>query len=132
MKKAVIYVVILGVLCAGVGVVGGIVIDRRYIRTHFPRIIRDCLQGSGTEEKRSARTDKMIERLRRELDLSNEQVEQVRHVLNQLKPEIDQIRGDFKKDLLRIRGKLIIGVSEVLDLEQKEKLDKLIKDRFKG
>jgi Spy/CpxP family protein refolding chaperone len=129
MKKAVLYIVILGIVCTGLGIAVGIALNRIYTKRHLPRIIRDYYLSSNKEERRKIRRNQMVKWLRRELDLSNEQVNRIEDMMLRTEPEIDEFRRGLIGALVKIRRRIIEGISEVLEPEQRNKFQKLLRDR---
>ncbi len=128
MKKAIFYIVILGLVCTGLGIAVGVAIDKIYIKTHFPQIIKSYYLNSNAEERQRIRTHRIIKQLSRELDLSNEQVDRIKDIIKQARPEIDRFREDLKNDFIKIRRKIITNILEVLDFEQRDRFQKILKD----
>ena len=139
MKRAKVYIVILMIVCTGLGVAIGIAVEKRYTSRNLPKIVRSYFlkypgaahlskrkAGLFPDKKLKARVDNILGRIDRELDLSAGQRDQVKAVLEDAKEEIAQARDEFGTRLLRIRKKGIAGISAVLSPKQKEKLQRLI------
>jgi len=131
MKKAVLYIAILGVVCMGLGIAVGIVINRAYTRTHLIRIIKNQYLGSNAETRQQARNNRIIKRLSRNLNLSKEQAGKIKDIVKQARPEIDQFRENVKNDFIKIKRGIIADIYEVLDSEQKEKYQALVSKKGK-
>ncbi len=139
MKRAKVYIVILMIVCTGLGVAIGIAVEKRYTSRNLRKIAGSYLlkhpgaahlpkrkTGLLPEKELKARMDNILSRIDRELGLSSEQKDQIKAVLEDAKQEIAQARDEFGTRLLRIRKKGIAGISAVLSPKQKEKLQKLL------
>jgi len=131
MKRAKIYIVILMIVCTGLGVAIGIAVEKRYASRNLPKTLRSYLLKHPVaarllKRKARARMDNILGRIDRELGLSSEQRDKVKTVLENAKQEIVQARDEFGTRLLQVREKGIAGISAVLSPKQKEKFQKLI------
>ena len=139
MKRAKIYIVILMVVCTGLGAAIGIAVEKRYTSRNLPGIVRSYLlkhpgtvhlpgrkAGLSPEEKLKARVDNILGRIDRELDLSSGQRDKIKAVLEDAKQEIEQARDEFGTRVLRVREKGLAEILEILNPEQKEKFKRLI------
>ena len=138
MKRAIIYVVILGVVCTGLGVAIGVAIEKRYTARHFPRIVRSrLLRHPGCfhplrrkarfspEERLRARKHNIFERIDRELGLSSKQRDEVKAILDGAKQEIKQARDEFRTQIVEVKKRSNAQILELLNPEQKEKFERL-------
>ncbi len=152
MKRATLYIVILGIVCIGLGVAGGIAIEKRYTARNLPRIVRgqlfrhaerSCWQKPGfpqggmqgfhqrgmpglpSRKGQEAGLTSTCKRIGQGLDLSSEQEEKVQVILEESKQEIKQARDGFKEQLVQVRGKSHTQILELLDPEQREKFEEL-------
>ncbi len=132
MKRAKVYIVVLMIVCTGLGVAIGIAVEKRYTSRNLRKIARSYLLKHPVaahllkRKARRARMDNILGRIDRELDLSSEQRDKVKAVLENAKQEIVQARNEFGTRLLQVREKGIAGISTVLSPKQKEKFQKLI------
>lgn len=131
MKRAKIYIVILMIVCTGLGVAIGIAVEKRYTSRNLPKPSRSYLSKHPVaarllKRKARARMDNILGRIDRELGLSSKQKDQVKAVLENAKQEIVQARNEFGTRLLQVRKKGIAGISAILSPQQKEKFQKLI------
>lgn len=125
MRKAIIYVLVFGMACMGLGVFIGLGIDRVYVRRHFPRAAKSYLRGQISPEGQQARIKLIAGRLQRELSLSDQQVSEVRDILEKARSEINPAWETFRMVLLSSKEKVITEILSVLDPAQKEKFKKL-------
>lgn len=138
MKRATVYIVILGIVCTGLGVAIGIGFSKRHVRKNLPGIVRHEIlrhpYTAGRLAKRGmlahrqgqkAGQDKFLERLGQELNLSPEQATEVQAILEGSKKEIKQIGEQFRTQVAQVKERSNVQILEVLDLEQKEKFQEL-------
>jgi septal ring factor EnvC (AmiA/AmiB activator) len=126
MKRPIVYIVILGVICTALGIAIGIAVEKIYTQRHFPEIIMNYLLTHPPEERQRARMARILKRLNQELELSPQQVEKVKVILKEALPAINQARDELKNTLADVRKKTIAKISGLLSTEQKEKFKKLI------
>ncbi len=142
MKRAKIYIVILMIVCTGLGTAIGIAVEKRYTSRNLPRIVRSYLvkhQGaarlSGRKSGRvpgkmlRARMDNILKRVDRELDLSSPQKDKIKAVLEDTKQEIEQARDEFRTRVLQAREKGTAGIAAVLSPQQEKKFQRLLAGR---
>jgi len=141
MKKATVYIVVLGIVCTGLGAATGVAIERNRIKKALPHVVRKQLlrnpkalqQLAGAHQKiRKAHGAKMVEHITKELNLTPEQQEQVKSILESAKEEVKQVQDQFKTQVQAIKEGNNERILEVLDPEQKEKFLELtakIKER---
>jgi MFS superfamily sulfate permease-like transporter len=138
-KKALIYIIILGFVCTLVGVAIGITVAKgcTFKRiTKLPKAIaaykahkRDMALSQ--EQRLEKKTNMFLKRIDEELNLSDEQKEAVRVILEQAKENTAQIQSEFKDKLLQIKQEASIKISELLNPEQKEKFQQFTDKQFK-
>jgi uncharacterized protein YneF (UPF0154 family) len=138
MKKATVYIIILGVLCTGVGVVSGMVIERKRLAKNFPHIlrgqllkhpqaaehVRQRLQYKHQERVKDG-TAKIFERIGEELNLTDQQKEQVKVILESTKQQIEVARDGFKEGMEKAKETSQAQILTVLDPEQQEKFKEI-------
>ena len=147
MKRATVYIVILGLVCTGLGVVIGATVTKRHIAKNLPQIVRKHLlqqreapylhmqgkrPGLAHGQRQGAGPAKIFERISEELNLTSEQKDKVKAILEETKQEVKQARDGFKTQVAQIKEKSNTQISEILDPEQREKFQKLtesIKER---
>lgn len=121
MKRAIIYVVILGIVCTGLGVAVGVAIDKRYTTRHLPRIARFAYR-----ERPEPGAPDIFRRIGQKLDLSSEQRDQLKAILEESKQEVKQARDEFRAQVEQLKEKNHAQILELLNPEQKEKFQRLI------
>lgn len=139
MKRATVYIVILGIVCTGSGVAVGIALEKRYTRTHLPRIVRSHLlqhPGAGhflrsrarlsPEERQRPGAENILKRIDRELGLSSEQRDKVKAILEDTKKEIEQARDEFRTRIVQAKEKSNAEICRLLNSEQKERFQTMI------
>lgn len=139
MKKATLYIVILGIACLGLGAVIGVAAERRYAARNFPRMARqhflrhreaphhwreERMFGMHREMPKGG-PGMLFERLDRKLDLSAEQNEKIQAILEQNKEQIKQARDGFKTQLEQVKESCHAQILEILKPEQKEKFEQM-------
>lgn len=136
MKKTLVYLVLLGVSCTALGIVSGIAIEKRYTKTHLPQIVRQQMaQHPGALKRLGKRFGKhpgqqkqqMIKRIVEKLDLSEEQKEQIKSILDATKKEIDTVRNEFRAKLAQFKEDSHEKISQVLTEDQKVKFEEITK-----
>jgi len=139
MKRAIVYLAVLGALCTGLGIAVGVVIEKKYTSGHLPEIMRahflkqhgkrDLLgkkTGIDLTERLKGKSKGILERIDRELNLSSEQKDKIKDILEESKREARQAKDKFKTYLAQLREKSNAKISEILTPEQKEKFEKLM------
>jgi hypothetical protein len=126
MKRAIVYIVILGFVCTALGIVIGVTVDKIYTKRYLPEIIAAYFLSHPSQEVQRTRNANILKRLNRELDLSSEQRSQVNIILEKTLPDIRRARKELTNTLVSLRGKSISEISAILNIEQKEKFQKLI------
>lgn len=138
MKRATVYIVVLGILCTGLGVAIGVAIDKRNTARNLPRIVRGHLLKhpraarfleskviTARKQRQKVGAAKLFQRINRELGLTPEQSEEVKAILEGTKQEIKQSGEEFRTYVKQAREKSHAQILEVLDPEQKEKFENL-------
>ncbi|MEA3560485.1 MAG: hypothetical protein U9R31_01765 [Candidatus Omnitrophota bacterium] len=138
MKKAVIYIVILGISCTALGVAIGIGAEKRYTARHFPQIVKSRLakhiQGSPMRDRklkdRKSNTMRRaghhaLKRLSQQIDLSEEQNAEVKAILEESRQDAKKTSDKFKSRLKQIREESNVKISKILNPEQQEKFEQL-------
>lgn len=139
MRRSILYIVILGVLCIAVGLVAGIGIERMHTSKYLPQIVKDYLSKNPgsydtlksavklfSKDKPKGSSESIFKKLSRELKLSSEQKDKLRIILNDAKQEIDETRTQFRSGIGRIQEKAILKISEILGPRQKDKFQSLV------
>lgn len=128
MKKAVIYIFILGFICIIFGALLGIVIHKKYIKKHMLRVIKQYYLKTTPEQRQQVITTQILKALKHELNLSAEQLNRVKDILSQATPEVKEAVGAFRDELAEIRAKIIPQVFEILDKQQQVKFKNILHD----
>ena len=141
MKRATVYIVILGLVCTALGVAVGVAAEKRYTRRHLPRMVKSQLlrrhhqgkRGSFGQEGEKQRGAHRLQRIAQELNLTAEQEAQVQAILEQSKQEVTQARDEFRTQIEQTKKQSNIQILELLDPEQQEKFQELTarKERMK-
>ena len=141
MKRATVYIVILGLVCTALGVAAGVAIEKRYTRKNFPRMAKSQLlrrhhqgrRGSFRQEGQKPGAAHLLQRIAEELNLTAEQQAQVQTILEQSKQEVTRARDEFRSQVEQFREKSNAQILELLDPEQQEKFQELTakKERMK-
>lgn len=141
MKRAVIYVVALGIVCLGVGVAAGMLIEKKNTTKNLPGIMRGCMlrkhEGRGFPEmgqrgkwgqtrQKKGGADGVLGRLGKELSLSDEQQGSVKEILEQAKEKVTLARDEFNTKTTQLKEESNTRIMEVLTPEQQEKYQKII------
>lgn len=145
MKKATVYIVILAVVCTGLGAVLGATIAKWHITKNLPYIIRrECLRHpeamrhfgrKAMDVHKERMPNKGFQRICQELNLTDTQREKVEAILETGKEGIKQARDEFKTEVLQIQENNHAQILEVLGPEQQEKFKQLtekMKERHTG
>ena len=124
MKRATVYIVILGIVCTGLGVAIGIGLSKRHVRRNLPGIVRhEILRHPHTagrlakrgmlthRQRQKAGPDKFLERLGQELNLSPEQAIEVQAIFEGSKKEIKQIGEQFKSQVTQVKEKSMAEIN---------------------
>jgi hypothetical protein len=161
MKRAALYILMLGIACTGVGVAAGVTIEKSYTRRHLPQVVRKHFfsrhkadpacsraeenlsvkkgrifrsqrdkrsfhqqrgQKPGQRPESSPRHDS-IRRLGQRLNLSAEQEQKVKAVLEATRKQVDAARDKFKAQIEQAKEKSNARILELLGPEQKEKFE---------
>ncbi|MEA3328497.1 MAG: hypothetical protein U9Q08_01970 [Candidatus Omnitrophota bacterium] len=142
MKKAAIYIAILAVSCAGLGTAAGVAMEKRYTAKHLPQIVRSHFareyrpfgrgqadrhpQRKGRKSKNASRKGPgILGRLSKQLDLSEEQQQQIKTILEQARQNAKETSKAFKNRLRQIKKESSSEISSLLSPEQKEKFEEL-------
>ena len=140
MKKAAIYIAILAVSCAGLGTAAGVVMEKRYTAKHLPQIVKSHFargrqtfgqrqEGQhrriGKRPRDSRKGLKALNRLNRQLDLSEEQQQKIQTILEQARQNAKETGKEFRDRLKRIKEESSVEISSFLSPEQKEKFEEL-------
>jgi len=138
MKKATVYIIILGILCTGLGVACGMVIERKRTAKNFPQILRHQLMQhpQGAEALRSklqgAHRERMqkgaaqiFQRIQEELNLNDEQKEQVKGILDQTKEKVEVAQQGFRETLEQAKENSHNQILQLLDPQQQEKFNEI-------
>jgi Spy/CpxP family protein refolding chaperone len=139
-RRATVYIVILGFLCTGLGVAIGATVTKRHIAKNLPRIVRKhLLQQRGAPyshmqgrkaglthgQRQGAGPAKIFERIGQELNLTSEQKDKVKAILEETREEVKQARDEFKAYVAQTKEKSHSQMAEILDPEQREKFEEL-------
>lgn len=138
-KRAVVYIVILGVVCTVLGVAAGMLIEKRYTARYlFPQIARRHLLrqlagpgfpgkkiGPQLQKRIRARAEKVFERISQELELSPEQRDGVKAVLEGTREHVNQARDEFRRQVEQAKTESDTQILGILDAEQQEKFKRL-------
>ena len=135
MKKAVIYIAILGIACTALGVAIGIGAEKRYTARHFPQIelvkhIQGIPMRDGRLKDRKSKAMRRaghhaLKRLSQQLDLSEEQMTEVKAILEESRQDAKKTGDEFKDRLKQIKEENKIKISKTLNPEQREKFEQL-------
>jgi hypothetical protein len=102
------------------GIVGGVVLERHFLdkkpqRTHRPS--RESSRDAGNRF-----FDMMVE----ELNLSPEQIEQMREIFKNSEERIKNLRGEMDKQFHELRGQFVEEIKSILTEDQVQKYDAMI------
>lgn len=140
MKRATVYIVILGLLCTGLGVAIGATVTKRHIAKNLPQIVRKHLlqqreapylhmqgrkPGFTHWQKQGPGAGKILERIGQELNLTSEQKDKVKTILEETREGVKQAGDEFKAYVAQTKGKSHTQITELLDPEQREKFEEL-------
>jgi Spy/CpxP family protein refolding chaperone len=151
MKRAVIYIAILAVACIASGIAIGVAIEKSYTNRHLPQIARArltrgpqalrmqggrlkakraraFLKGRGTQEGKGpqeGREPQVLNRLSQQLDLSEEQKDKTKAILEEARKNARQTANELRNSLRQIKEESNAEISEILSPEQKEKFEQL-------
>ncbi len=128
MKKAIIYIFILGFICIIFGVLLGIVIHKNYTQKHMLQVIKQYYLKTTPEQRQKVITVQILKALKHKLNLSPEQLNRVKDILSKATPEVKEVVGVFRDELAKIRAKIIPQVFEILDKQQQVKFKKILQD----
>ncbi|NQT00298.1 MAG: hypothetical protein HQ595_04355 [Candidatus Omnitrophica bacterium] len=125
MNKATLYIVILAVLCTGVGVVIGATVTKRQVvgERGFHKFGK--MSGGFRDRMHKGMGGKLCKRLEKKLDLTAEQSEKVQVIMETSKDQAEQARDEFKAEIKQLKGNCHEQISAVLDPEQKEEYEDL-------
>ena len=89
-------------------------------------------QGDGKDHPRrphtqSERVDFVIKRLARDLDLSEQQIRQIRPFVEQGERSISKLREGIEPQIKQHIDQVLAAIREKIDAGQKDKLDQLVK-----
>ena len=136
MKKGIVYLIILGILCfiSGIGV--GIVFEKYYTQTHLPQVLREHFKKhpkrlEAKKEKTKRFQERFLKKLDQNLALSPEQEEKIRTILEESRKALKEKTEILRKELARIKEESKNKILENLTPEQKEKFKELL-NRLEG
>ena len=141
MKRAYIFVVLLVVSSLAVGVVAGILIEKKLTSNYIRQVVRTKLQigkerfftpgfVKGQRDRRELFKKKfkmkVLERLDSELSLSEEQRKEIEQIFGDTEKEIKSLSKEMKSKFIEVRKKSNDKILNVLTPEQQEKFEHLI------
>lgn len=141
MKRAVIYVVALGIVCLGVGVAAGMLIEKKNTTKNLPGMMRGCMlrkhdgrgfskmgeRGEwGQKGQKKSGQDGILGHLGKELNLSEQQQDSVKEILEQAKEKVTLARDEFNTNTTQLKEESNARIMEVLTPEQQEKYQEMI------
>ena len=140
-RRATVYIVILGLLCTVLGVAIGATVTKKHIAKNLPQILRKHFLQQQREapylhmqgrrpglthgQRQGAGLAKIFERISQELNLTSEQKDEFKVILETTKKEVEEAGDKFKAYVAQTNQKGHTQIAEILDPEQREKFEKL-------
>lgn len=143
MKKGVIYIVILAIVCLVAGVVLGTFLEKRYMTNQFRHAIKERIQQRQKqmadpevqkkfrEDRQTKAKERILDRLNEELALSDEQVQEVKAIIESTEKEIHTLGEEIKTKFTEVREQGNEKILEILNPEQQEKFKTLVQEQEK-
>ncbi len=135
MKRSVVYVIVLAVLCTVAGIGIGLVLERKGVypdlrqrRQYVARQLRERFR-EGRPLRHYGQEDKgafLLERLTERLDLSEEQVQKIKEILEDTRKEIVTARDSFDGSIKEIIEKSHTKIQTVLNPKQQEEFKEML------
>lgn len=119
MRKAVVYIIILAIVCTGFGVILGIAFCKLQARKRIPQIIQRYQLETSVEQRINGRYEQFMRNIGSRLNLTPEQKDKIHEIYKQIIPESEAVARKLNVDLSQIRSKVIAAIFEVLDPAQK-------------
>ena len=126
MRKAIIYTVIFGFICIGLGLVAGVLVERAYTGRHFFRFMSGNFSQEKSQDWQKKKTEFLTQKISRNLDLTKEQKEQLKAILTQAGQEISRTRESLRESFAKTRENTLKQISAILTPEQQQKLEKIM------
>lgn len=101
------------------GVAVGITGTNIYVRSHIHDFIRGGAPAAHT---------RVIRRILHDMDLSDAQRDRIEEIMDDSRPEIEELAGNFGDSMREITEELLDRIREVLKPEQREMLDRRIEE----
>ena len=129
MKKTIIYAVILSLVSMAAGVAVGAAVTERYVKERRQHFFSEFRERAGKRfEGMKELKYKLLDNLSDKLNLTADQKEKVKVILESSREEMTSTRKDAMTKVQSIREKTNEKIQAVLTLEQKEKFQKIISD----
>ncbi|MFH1245021.1 MAG: hypothetical protein V1662_00880 [Candidatus Omnitrophota bacterium] len=141
MKRAIVYVVALGIICLGAGIGAGMIIEKNNTNKNLPRIMRSCMlqRRPGGEFSKMREPGRWQEKgkvragangvfgyMGKELNLSEQQQGQVKEILEQTKQKVTLARDEFNTKTMQAKEESNAQIMAILTSEQQEKYKKIM------
>jgi len=131
MRKALLYLVLFGILCIALGILIGLCLTRLQARKFVARQAQSALSAPVDPERQQERIEQTLRRLDRRLGLSDAQKTQIEAILEESRLEVNVSWEGFRKTMFSSKEKAIRSIMQVLEPGQKEKFRQLIESRKK-
>jgi len=127
MKKTIVYAVIISVVSVAAGAVLGVAVEHRNAMERRQRLLGELRERSGDKVKRVQHHQKqLIDNLAAKLNLTDDQKEKVKAVLQSSSEEIATARKEIIAKIEAVRDSTNERIQETLNSEQKAKFRKIM------
>ena len=113
MNKQKITSIVVVIIVYLLGIVSGSLVTKAGIRHFF------------NSRKRTER--RLVNRLSSKLQLTDEQKNEVKSIIDKHRPEMKKLRSSIKEEMKKLKDNMHQDIKKVLNEEQSEKFDKIIK-----
>jgi ABC-type iron transport system FetAB ATPase subunit len=117
MKNNKIWIALTLIIVFSAGVLGGVLLDKHVLKTKHRR----------PPSRRDSARFPTLDTMAKELNLTKEQQDQIKTIFKENEKRIKEQRDSIHKQYRSMRISLLDEIKDVLDNEQKEKFDAMIK-----